>query len=192
MLDEYEKKEYLSTTGRFMPQLFAVIVTKRHHTRFFPLVKDSRVNCDPRTVADSGVTHPVYFDFFFQSQYAPVGTAKLTYYFLLENDMNSSPRELQNFTNILCYSYVRATLHVGYVPATHFADRLCDRARCYLKDAYKELKKQIKDDAKEKNKLRMTTFSHLRQMMMMMFRALPWAATMRTGFTPILKMMSRI
>jgi hypothetical protein len=150
--DDYENKGYLGTQGRFKPQLTAVVVTKRHHTRFFPFSEEEKVNCPPGTVVDSVVTHPCYFDFFLQSQYAPVGTAKPTYYFVLENDINFSPRQLQDFTNILCYSYVRATLPVGYVPATYYADRLCDRARCYLKDAYQALKKQLKDDAKEKKK----------------------------------------
>jgi hypothetical protein len=150
--DDYENKGYLGTQGRFKPQLTAVVVTKRHHTRFFPLSEEEKVNCPPGTVVDSVVTHPCYFDFFLQSQYAPVGTAKPTYYFVIENDIDFSPRQLQDLTNILCYSYVRATLPVGYVPATYYADRLCDRARCYLKDAYQALKKQLKNDAKDKKK----------------------------------------
>lgn len=139
----------LALTKRFDPKITAVIVTKRHQTRFFPLSEVATQNCDPGTVVDSGVTHPYYFDFYLQSHHAPAGTAKPTYYFVLENGMDYSPEELQNFTNMLCYTYVCATLPVGYASPTYYADWLCDRVRCYMRDAFEAEKKQEKARARQ-------------------------------------------
>jgi eukaryotic translation initiation factor 2C len=33
----------------------------------------------------------------------------------------------------MCYTYVRATLGVSYSSPAYYADRLCDRGRCYLR-----------------------------------------------------------
>ena len=117
----------------------AVVVTKRHHTRFFPEEPPQNrenPNCKPGTVVDSVVTHPNYFDFFLQSHIPGPGTARPTHYFVLENDMNFTPAQLQNFTNWLCYTYARATLPVGYAPPAYYADLLCERVRCYFHDFF--------------------------------------------------------
>jgi eukaryotic translation initiation factor 2C len=50
--------------------------------------------------------------------------------------MKFSARQLQDLTNWLCYTYVRATLPVGYAPPAYYADRLCERVRCYFNDFY--------------------------------------------------------
>jgi len=126
----------------FKPKITALIVTKRHHTRFYPMTEDAKTNCKHGTVVDSAVCHPYYFDFFLQSHHAVTGTARSTYYFVLENGMGFTPEDLQNFTNMLCYTYVRATLPVGYAPPTYYADRLCDRARAYMRDSFEAKRKK--------------------------------------------------
>ncbi|KAF2743397.1 stem cell self-renewal protein Piwi [Sporormia fimetaria CBS 119925] len=158
------------------PLITAVVVTKRHHTRFYPLDKDTRKtpptpfnskgknprvgkgpqgkgaqgkgqqgkrkndadeafesNCLSGTVIETDVTHPYYFDFFLQSHTPIQGTARPTHYFVLENGMTFTAAQLQEFTYKLCFTYARATLPVGYVPPAYYADRLCDRARAYMK-----------------------------------------------------------
>jgi hypothetical protein len=117
------------------PLITAIVVTKRHRTRFFP-ENSSNKNCTPGTCVDSGVTHPNYFDFFLRSHIPGPGTARPTHYFVLENGMDFSPEHLQNFTNWLCYTYARATLPVGYAPPAYYADRLCGRVRCYFHDFF--------------------------------------------------------
>jgi eukaryotic translation initiation factor 2C len=73
------------------PKLTAVIATKCHHTRFYSN-DDSNKNCKPGTCVDSGVTHSVCFDFYLQSHRATEGTAKPTYYFVLLNEIDFSPK----------------------------------------------------------------------------------------------------
>jgi hypothetical protein len=119
-----------------VPNITALVVIKRHHTRIYPKNLDPKVSCSAGTIVDSGITNPVYFDFFLQSHYPLAGTAKPTYYFVLENGMRFSARDLQDFTNALCSTYVRATLPVSYAPPAYYADRLCERARIYMKEFY--------------------------------------------------------
>jgi hypothetical protein len=120
------------------PNITTVIVTKRRHTKFYPYnvsnANDTtrRTNCQPGTCVDSGVTHPNFFEFYLQSHHPLQGTARPARYFVLENGMGLTEQQLQEFTYELCYSYVCATLPVGYAPPAYYADRLCERARCYF------------------------------------------------------------
>jgi eukaryotic translation initiation factor 2C len=141
----------------------AVVVTKRHHTRLYPSPITKSVgrrdkvtmtksrNCLPGTVADRAITSPYYFDFFLLSHNVPgeTGTSKPTHYFVLENEMGFSPQELQKLTFMLCFMYCRSTTSVSYVPATYYADRLCERARLYLQpfhDRDEEGDQELSDD----------------------------------------------
>ncbi|KAK4500633.1 hypothetical protein PRZ48_008822 [Zasmidium cellare] len=132
----------------------AVVVTKRHHTRLYPLAginntagKD--LNCPPGTVVDSGITHPYYFDFYLQSHNIPQGTAKPSHYMVIRNDMDLTPQQIQDLTYHLCYTYGRSTTSVPYAPHAYYADRLCERGRLYLKRFYEQagsLKAMLKTD----------------------------------------------
>jgi len=121
---------------RIVPQITAIVVTKRHHTRLYPKTAQTKQSCASGTIVESSITHPVYFDFFLQSHYPVAGTAKPTHYFVLENDMRFNARDIQDLTNSLCSTYVRATLPVSYAPPCYYADRLCERARIYMKEFY--------------------------------------------------------
>ncbi|KAK4963883.1 hypothetical protein LTR66_012595 [Elasticomyces elasticus] len=119
-------------------KLTVVIVTKRHHTRFYPtpgMDVGMNGNCLPGTVVDRGVTIPHCFDFFLQAHSGIKGTVKPTYYVVLKDEIGFTARELQDFTHDLCFTYVRATSAVSYAPPTYYADRLCERGRLYLKIA---------------------------------------------------------
>ncbi|KAK8173512.1 ribonuclease H-like domain-containing protein, partial [Phyllosticta citrichinensis] len=121
----------------------AVIVTKRHGTRFFP-TKDAlrkagktyRDNILPGTVVDSCVTSPYYFDFFLASHAGIQGTSKPAHYFVVENGLKFNATELQDFTQRICTIYVRATMTVSYASPAYYADRLCERGRIYLREFY--------------------------------------------------------
>ncbi|KAF1962127.1 Piwi-domain-containing protein [Byssothecium circinans] len=90
---------------------------------------------------EKGVTRPCYFDFYLQSHKAFKGTAKPTCYFVLENEMGFSPKVLQDFTNAPCLTYMRFCGSVSYVPPVYYADRLCEKARTYIKGDRLDLKR---------------------------------------------------
>ncbi|KAI4672821.1 uncharacterized protein J4E78_001324 [Alternaria triticimaculans] len=142
--------------------LTTVIVTKRHNTRLFPARAEDAMykneNCFPGTLVDSAITDPYFSDFFLQTHNAIKGTARPCHYYVLNNGMNLSMKELQDFTHRLCHTYVRATMGVSYAPPAYYADRLCERGRCYMRPWYNpttdtkkywgKLKRQIEDDVK--------------------------------------------
>ncbi|KAI4623448.1 hypothetical protein J4E80_003258 [Alternaria sp. BMP 0032] len=133
--------------------LTAVVVTKRHHTRFYPmshkLPDPSRgekkptypdrdafgnYNTKPGLFVDQLVTSPYYQDFFLQSHSAIKGTAKPTHYFILEAGIEGLDLEkLRDLTHAICFSYVRGTVGVSYASPTYYADRLCERSRTYMR-----------------------------------------------------------
>ncbi|KAF2798180.1 Piwi-domain-containing protein [Melanomma pulvis-pyrius CBS 109.77] len=129
------KDAFKTITGNTLTTLTAVVAVKRHHTRLYPLRGEGMFNgnCVPGTLVDSGITSPYFSDFFLQSHHGLKGTAIPTHYFVLENGMGLSEQALQNLTHKLCYTYVRATMGVSYAPPAYYADRLCERGRCYLR-----------------------------------------------------------
>ena len=127
------------------PLVTAVIVTKRHHTRFYPhpnatfgngqMTKFTK-NCTPGTVVDSQITSPYYFDFYLQSHDTLQGSAKPTHYSVLENDMGFRAEQLQDLTYALCCTFAHSTSAVSYVSPAYYADKLCERAALYMKPFY--------------------------------------------------------
>ncbi|KAF1849346.1 Piwi-domain-containing protein [Cucurbitaria berberidis CBS 394.84] len=118
----------------------AVIVTKRHSTRFFPRYEKDAMNhnsnCKPGLLVDNVITSPYFADFYLQSHNGIKGTARPCHYFVLRNEMEMTTDELQDLTHNLCHTYVRATLGVSYASPAYYADRLCERGRCYLRAWY--------------------------------------------------------
>ncbi|KAL5450265.1 hypothetical protein PMIN07_001265 [Paraphaeosphaeria minitans] len=121
-----------------LPKLTAIICIKRHSVRFYPLEKDqdNTGNCKPGTLVDSVITSPYSMDFYLQSHAAIQGTAKPAHYFVIENEMGMSEANIRQLTHELCYTYVRATSGVSYASPAYYADRLCERGRCYLRDFF--------------------------------------------------------
>jgi eukaryotic translation initiation factor 2C len=121
-------------------KITAVVCTKRHHTRIYPLnqqdIQQGNGNCKPGTLVERSITSPYFTDFYLQSHNGIKGTAKPAHYWVLLNEMNLPISELQHLTYNLCLTYVRATLGVSYAAPAYYADRLCERARCYLRDFF--------------------------------------------------------
>jgi eukaryotic translation initiation factor 2C len=119
-----------------LPNITAIVVTKRHHTRLYP-AKDAgetkNKNCLPGTIVDSGITSPYYMDFYLQSHRPIVGTGRPAHYFVVKNGMGFTAHDLQNLTNNICYLYGRSTSPVSYAIPAYYADRLCERGRQYLR-----------------------------------------------------------
>lgn len=128
-------------------KITAVVVVKRHTTRFYPTnPSDSKLalkeNCLPGTVVDSHITSPYYFDFYLQSHTIEksmvagkpkFGSAKPTHYFVIVDENKFSQKDLQTITNSFCYNFSHSTSPVSYASPAYLADRLCDRATLYLK-----------------------------------------------------------
>ncbi|KAL1637748.1 hypothetical protein SLS58_009175 [Diplodia intermedia] len=124
-------------------KITAVVTTKRHHTRLYPgggaTCKEVNRggscpnNVIPGTTVESSIVSPDKFDFFLVSHVGIKGTSRPTYYTVIENEMDFDAKGIQNFTNALCYTYVRATMGVSYAPPAYYADRLCERGRVYLR-----------------------------------------------------------
>ncbi|KAJ3365839.1 hypothetical protein GGF31_008433 [Allomyces arbusculus] len=126
-------KDVLEKAGARDTKLTFVVVQKRHHTRFFAtnpaLDTDRSGNLKAGTVVDHGVTDPVNFDFFLQSQAGLQGTSRPTRYFVLHDDVGWSADNLQMFTYHLCYTYARCTRSVSVAPPAYYAHLACFRAR---------------------------------------------------------------
>jgi hypothetical protein len=132
------------------PRLSVIIVCKRHRTRFYPTREsdaDKLSNPKNGTVIDRGVTEAREWDFYLQSHTALHGTARPAHYYVVWDEIfrgrkASSPLlrnaadVLEDFTHDLCYLFGRATRAVSFCPPAYYADLLCDRARCYLKDVF--------------------------------------------------------
>lgn len=137
-------------------KLTAVVVVKRHTTRFYPTEPNNtklalKENCLPGTVVESDITSPYYFDFFLQSHAVEKGSAKPTHYFVLENEMKFDQDSLQNVTNGLCYNISHSTGPVSYASPAYLADRLCERASLYLHRWYRN-DADVKDLHEDKRK----------------------------------------
>ncbi|KAF1972564.1 stem cell self-renewal protein Piwi [Bimuria novae-zelandiae CBS 107.79] len=133
--------EQLQARSMKPPQvnLTAIVVTKRHNTRFFPgtpeIKEPKQGNCAPSTLVEQGVTSPYFTEFFLQSHFGLQGTAKPAKYFVLQNDIQGmTVDELQDLTNRLNHAYARATKGVSYAMPAYYADRLCERGRCYIRE----------------------------------------------------------
>ncbi|CAK3778709.1 argonaute 7 [Lecanosticta acicola] len=129
----------------YKPLNTAVVCTKRHQTRFFPATDDKTVfenrnghfdrneNFKPGLVVDDPrVRLPNHFDFFLQSHMPLQGTGRPCHYFVLENQMNLSPDDLQRITYGLSWIYATSLTPVSLVTPAYYADKLCQRARCWL------------------------------------------------------------
>ncbi|KAF5386770.1 hypothetical protein D9615_001667 [Tricholomella constricta] len=130
------------------PGVTFIVVGKRHHFRFFPLDRQSE---DPRGngnlhagfVVDQDIVHPVYRDFYLQSQPGLKGTSRPSHYTVLRNDNTLHPKdkkllgadELQQIAYALCHCYSRATRSVKIPAPVYYADLVCRRAKFHFSDA---------------------------------------------------------
>lgn len=135
-----------------LPRMTVVIVSKRHHTRFYPTSErdaDRSSNNQAGTVVDRGVTEAGTWDFYLQSHAAIQGTARPAHYFVVldeifrARDAKAGKQAARNVADVLeglsqalCYAFGRATKAVSICAPVYWADVLCERARIYLRDVY--------------------------------------------------------
>ncbi|CAH1760543.1 740_t:CDS:10 [Entrophospora sp. SA101] len=90
VLDE-EINSVRALQADYAPKITFIVVQKRHHARFFSMDRrdaDNTGNCLPGTVIERGITHPIEFDFYLQSQAGLQGTSRPTHYHVLYNENN--------------------------------------------------------------------------------------------------------
>lgn len=112
----------------------AIVVTKRHHARFFPDQRDAdrSGNAPPGTVVDRGICGTNEFDFYLQSHSGLLGTSRPTKYTVIHDDNRLSADDLQTMCHNLCHVYSRATRSVSVVPPVYYADIVAARARWHF------------------------------------------------------------
>lgn len=89
-------------------------------------------NIKPGTVIDTGVTSPIFYDFYLNSHYGALGTNKPSKYTVLVDENNFSVDSLQKLTYNLSYAYARCNKAVSMVNSTYYAHLLAFRGRKYL------------------------------------------------------------
>lgn len=119
------------------PRITYIIVTKRHHTRFFPTSReqaDRSGNVPPGTVVDTGITSDEYYDFYINSHAGIQGTNKPSKYTVLIDENKIPPDALQAYIYRLTHSFVRCNRPVSMVHSAYYAHLLAFRGRAYLGD----------------------------------------------------------
>ncbi|CAG8522996.1 5713_t:CDS:10 [Ambispora gerdemannii] len=125
-----------SLDASYRPTITFVVVQKRHHTRFFPVDRNSSDrtgNCLPGTVIEQTIIHPFEFDFYLQSHAGLQGASRPTHYHVLHDENRFKPDDLQILTYHLCYVYARCTRAVSLVPPVLYSHLLCRRARYHAR-----------------------------------------------------------
>ncbi|KAF8319955.1 Piwi-domain-containing protein [Clavulina sp. PMI_390] len=137
----YLTKKFDREAQKPRPKVTYVVVGKRHHIRFFPSNShdpsvDSRSqNFLPGLVVDQEVVHPVWNDFYLQSQKPIQGTSRPGHYTVLWDENRIPQSDLQEMIFDLCHIQSRATTAVSIPAPVAYAHLACSRARLHLRDS---------------------------------------------------------
>ncbi|KAH6844732.1 ribonuclease H-like domain-containing protein, partial [Chaetomium sp. MPI-CAGE-AT-0009] len=137
-----------------VPKISIIIVGKRHHTRFYPTKEtEATPNGNPRpgTVVDRSITSQFLWEFYLQAHEAIQGTARPAHYVVVVDEFfrttftrpgqnqnmpgpeyRNAADVLEGLTHALSYALGRSTRSVGVCTPARLADKVCDRARCYV------------------------------------------------------------
>ena len=136
-----------------LPRFFVAICGKRHNTRFMPAKlenADGGSNCKAGTVVDRGITEARNWEFYLQAHKCLQGSAISAHFFIVHDEvfsdkavvskLNKPGYSVSDIVEEMChhlaYLYPRATKAVSLCPPAKLADRVCERARAYLRDYY--------------------------------------------------------
>ncbi|KAI0559656.1 Protein argonaute 1 (translation initiation factor eIF2C 1) [Gracilaria domingensis] len=129
------RKECSLISPEFKPKITYIIITKRHHVRFFPKDPssgDRNGNIHPGTVVDTDITSNDFYDFYLNSHSAIRGTNKPSKYTVLLDENNIPTDVLQAYIFRLTHSYCRTNGSVSMVHAAYYAHHLAARGRLYV------------------------------------------------------------
>ncbi|KAK0197539.1 ribonuclease H-like domain-containing protein [Armillaria mellea] len=141
-LDAAVRRFYQSKNVNQRPGLTFLVVTKRHHFRFFPNPGqgDRSSNCHAGFFVDNELKHPVYNDFYLQSQAGLKGTSIPGHYTILHddiyknlfNDRSQAVTAIAQLTYALCHVYSRSTRSVKIPAPVYYADLVCRRGKFHF------------------------------------------------------------
>lgn len=94
----------------YKPPITAIVCTKRHQTRFYPINNENKPfkfydkggRFRPGLVVDDhSIRLPKYVDFWLQAHQPLQGTGSPCHYFVLQNDSNMTPDQLQQLVSLI-------------------------------------------------------------------------------------------
>lgn len=131
------------------PRITYIIVTKRHHARFFTDRKhqDRSGNIPPGTVIDKDIVSREYYDFYLNSHAGIQGTSKPSKYTVLVDENGIAVDALQGYIYRLAHGFVRCNRSVSMVNSAYYAHLLAFRGRAYLGDDASDTQSMASNDA---------------------------------------------
>uniref|UniRef100_A0A1I7TI17 Piwi domain-containing protein n=1 Tax=Caenorhabditis tropicalis TaxID=1561998 RepID=A0A1I7TI17_9PELO len=125
----------------YQPTITYIVVSKRHHTRFF--LKDlseghasQGFNVLPGTLVEDTVTTKDYYDFFINTQVGQLGVAHPTHYYVLHDTWKPMVSFWPTVTHALTYMFCRATSTVSLPAPVFYAHLAAKRAKECLDGAW--------------------------------------------------------
>ncbi|CAM9273566.1 unnamed protein product [Choristocarpus tenellus] len=122
----------------YRPTITFIVVQKRHHTRLFQPKRDDQDqsgNVAPGTVVETGICHPMEWDFYLMSHAGLQGTSRPAKYHVLWDENNFDSDSLQLLCYHLCFMYCRCTRSVSIPPAVYYAHLVAFRAQFFINAA---------------------------------------------------------
>ncbi|EFP00213.1 hypothetical protein CRE_18818 [Caenorhabditis remanei] len=152
----YEEKLDIENAGRlidpaYQPTITYIVVTKRHHTRFFLTnesegIEEQRYNVLPGTLVEDTVTTKNYYDFYLTTQVGQVGLARPTHYYVLWNTWKCRDAFWPTLTHALTYTFCRTTTTVSVPAPVLYAHLAAKRAKETLDGAVELYRKDHERD----------------------------------------------
>ncbi|PIC15741.1 hypothetical protein B9Z55_022601 [Caenorhabditis nigoni] len=118
----------------YNPTLTYIVVTKRHHTRFFLNYKEEGLpeqgfNVRPGTLVEDTVTTRDFYDFFLATQVGQIGLARPTHYYVLWDSWKVPATFWPTITHALTYLFCRSTNTVNLPSPLLYAHLAAKRAK---------------------------------------------------------------
>lgn len=130
---------YSKATGNALPRpptITFIVVTKRHHVRFFPQNQndtDESSNLKAGFATDGNMSTPGLREFYLLSHGGLLGTSRPSHYIVLRDDnFNGDVPLIQELSFALCHVYAKATRSVSIPAPVYYADLACTRASIYF------------------------------------------------------------
>nr|AWH61373.1 putative argonaute [Fucus serratus] len=124
-----------SLESGYRPSITFIVVQKRHHTRLFQPRRedqDKSGNVFPGTVVETGICHPMEWDFYLMSHGGLQGTSRPAKYHVLWDENKFDSDSLQLLCYHLCFMYCRCTRSVSIPPAVYYAHLVAFRAQFFV------------------------------------------------------------
>uniref|UniRef100_A0A8R1DKJ2 Piwi domain-containing protein n=1 Tax=Caenorhabditis japonica TaxID=281687 RepID=A0A8R1DKJ2_CAEJA len=120
--------------GELDVTLTYIVVSKRHHTKFFPkdlskVHEEHMFNVKPGTLVEDVVTTEKYYDFYLTTQVGMLGTSRPTHYYVLHDTWAPMISFWPTITHALTYTFCRATTTIALPSPVIYAHLAAKRAK---------------------------------------------------------------